>query len=109
MCRTGNCSNGFRSIINDYKTPECSEGHGVNDYSQGLANGVYNNTNYQLIVHKKIIFLQGGPNGTITYPLKDHQKVAIMRNIEKMLVDVLQEPKEVAPLLRAIVLGRYTE
>lgn len=35
--------------------------------------------------------------------------MAIMRNIEKMLVDVLQDPNDVSPLLRAIVLGRYTE
>ncbi|XP_065161973.1 hypoxia-inducible factor 1-alpha inhibitor-like isoform X2 [Atheta coriaria] len=49
------------------------------------------------------------PNGSVTYPLKGHQKVAIMRNIEKMLVDVLQDPNDVSPLLRAIVLGRYTE
>ncbi|XP_017786265.1 PREDICTED: hypoxia-inducible factor 1-alpha inhibitor-like [Nicrophorus vespilloides] len=52
---------------------------------------------------------KGGANTSVTYPLKDHQKVAIMRNIEKMLVEVLQDPKEVSPLLRAIVLGRYTE
>ncbi|KAF2888032.1 hypothetical protein ILUMI_18141 [Ignelater luminosus] len=52
---------------------------------------------------------KGGPNTSITYPLKAHQKVAVMRNIEKMLLEVLQDPKEIPPLLRAMVLGRYTE
>lgn len=52
---------------------------------------------------------KGGPNGTITYPLKDHQKVAIMRNVEKMLLNVLQDPKEVGPLLKTMVLGRFTD
>lgn len=56
-----------------------------------------------------MIFFQVGPVGDIKYPLKGHQKVAIMRNIEKMVHDVLQDPKEVGPLLRALVLGRYTE
>jgi hypoxia-inducible factor 1-alpha inhibitor (HIF hydroxylase) len=52
---------------------------------------------------------QAGPTGQIVYPLKDHQKVAIMRNVEKMLVEALQDPHEVGPLLRALVLGRYTD
>lgn len=56
-----------------------------------------------------LIFLQAGPTGQIVYPLKDHQKVAIMRNVEKMLVEALQDPHEVGPLLRALVLGRYTD
>ncbi|KAJ3660275.1 hypothetical protein Zmor_004730 [Zophobas morio] len=51
---------------------------------------------------------KGGPS-TLEYPLKDHQKVAISRNVEKMLLEVLQDPKEVGPLLSAMVLGRYTE
>ncbi|PSN40687.1 Hypoxia-inducible factor 1-alpha inhibitor [Blattella germanica] len=52
---------------------------------------------------------KAGPTGQIVYPLKDHQKVAIMRNVEKMLVEALQDPQEVGPLLRALVLGRYTD
>lgn len=52
---------------------------------------------------------KAGPTGQISYPLKDHQKVAIMRNIEKMLLEALQDPAEVGPLMRALVLGRYTE
>ncbi|KAL1518039.1 hypothetical protein ABEB36_001725 [Hypothenemus hampei] len=43
------------------------------------------------------------------YPLRDYQKVSITRNLEKMLVEVLQDPKEVGPLLRSMILGRYTE
>lgn len=54
-------------------------------------------------------FVQAGPNVNISYPLKAHQKVAIMRNIEKMLFEVLRDPKEIPPLLRAMVLGRFTE
>ncbi|KAJ8973765.1 hypothetical protein NQ317_017567 [Molorchus minor] len=64
--------------------------------------------------------MRGGPTITVNfwykagptsleYPLKQHQKVSIMRNVEKMLLEVLQDPKEVGPLLRAMVLGRYTE
>lgn len=52
---------------------------------------------------------KAGPTGPITYPLKSHQKVAIMRNVEKMVVDALADPREVGPLFRALVLGRYTE
>lgn len=50
-----------------------------------------------------------GPTGQIVYPLQGHQKVAIMRNVEKMLLEALQNPQEVGPLLRALVLGRYTD
>lgn len=32
-----------------------------------------------------------------------------MRNVEKMLQEALQDPKEVGSLLRALTLGRYTE
>lgn len=58
---------------------------------------------------KKTFFFQGTPTGTISYPLKPHQKVAIIRNVEKMLNDALADPREVGPLLRALVLGRYTD
>ncbi|KAE8591067.1 hypothetical protein XENTR_v10018302 [Xenopus tropicalis] len=43
----------------------------------------------------------------IEYPLKAHQKVAIMRNIEKMLGEALGNPQEVGPLLNTMVKGRY--
>lgn len=48
------------------------------------------------------------PTSTL-YPLKDHQKVSIMRNIEKMLLEVLQDPKEVGPMLKRIVNGRFDD
>nr|CAI5821854.1 unnamed protein product [Callosobruchus analis] len=51
---------------------------------------------------------KGGPS-CLEYPLKDHQKVSIMRNVEKMLLEVLQDPKEVGPLLRTILMGRYVD
>ncbi|EGW03881.1 Hypoxia-inducible factor 1-alpha inhibitor [Cricetulus griseus] len=43
----------------------------------------------------------------IEYPLKAHQKVAIMRNIEKMLGEALGNPQEVGPLLNTMIKGRY--
>lgn len=49
-----------------------------------------------------------GPADKIIYPLVGHQKMAIMRNIEKMLIEALKDVNEVGPLLRAMVLGRYT-
>ncbi|XP_014292816.1 hypoxia-inducible factor 1-alpha inhibitor [Halyomorpha halys] len=52
---------------------------------------------------------KAGPTGDIIYPLQGHQKLAIMRNVEKMLNEALKDPEEVGSLLRAIVLGRYTE
>lgn len=51
---------------------------------------------------------KGGPTEKIEYPLKPRQKLAIMRNVEKMLLEALREPAEVGPLLRSLVLGRYT-
>ncbi|XP_065222718.1 hypoxia-inducible factor 1-alpha inhibitor-like isoform X1 [Planococcus citri] len=47
------------------------------------------------------------PTGQIVYPLKDHQKVAIMRNVEKMLREALGDPDDIGPLLRTIIEGRY--
>ncbi|EEB16154.1 Hypoxia-inducible factor 1 alpha inhibitor, putative [Pediculus humanus corporis] len=52
---------------------------------------------------------KAGPTGPITYPLKSRQKVAIMRNVEKMVINALADPREVGPLFRALVLGRYAE
>uniref|UniRef100_A0A8D9A564 Hypoxia-inducible factor 1-alpha inhibitor n=1 Tax=Cacopsylla melanoneura TaxID=428564 RepID=A0A8D9A564_9HEMI len=52
---------------------------------------------------------QTKPTADIEYPLKGHQKVAILRNIEKMVAEALQNPDEVSHLMRALVLGRYTE
>ncbi|KAB7506652.1 Hypoxia-inducible factor 1-alpha inhibitor [Armadillidium nasatum] len=52
---------------------------------------------------------KAGPTKTIEYPLDPHHKLAIMRNIEKMLLEALKDPQEVGPMLRAIVDGRYSE
>ena len=32
-----------------------------------------------------------------------------MRNVEKMVINALADPREVGPLFRALVLGRYAE
>lgn len=77
----------------------------VSETSNGYLNVNIVNKN----THILLISLKAGPTGQISYPLKDHQKVAIMRNIEKMLLEALQDSREVGPLLRALVLGRYTE
>uniref|UniRef100_A0A665W7W2 JmjC domain-containing protein n=1 Tax=Echeneis naucrates TaxID=173247 RepID=A0A665W7W2_ECHNA len=45
----------------------------------------------------------------IEYPLRAHQKVAIMRNIEKMLGEALGDPHEVGPLLKTMIKGRYEQ
>ncbi|XP_013890051.1 hypoxia-inducible factor 1-alpha inhibitor [Austrofundulus limnaeus] len=45
----------------------------------------------------------------IEYPLRAHQKVAIMRNIEKMLGEALGDPQEVGPLLKTMIKGRYDQ
>jgi len=55
------------------------------------------------------VLLQANPKEPIIYPLKGSQKVAIMRSIEKILKEALKDPDEVGPLLRTLVLGRYTE
>ncbi|XP_033124558.1 hypoxia-inducible factor 1-alpha inhibitor-like [Anneissia japonica] len=43
----------------------------------------------------------------IDYPLKDVQKVSIMRNIEKMLAEALKDTTEIGPLLHMMVDGRF--
>ena len=52
--------------------------------------------------------MQGGPTEKVEYPLIPRQKLAVMRNVEKMLLEALQDPKELGPLLRSLVVGRYT-
>lgn len=52
---------------------------------------------------------KAAPVGKIEYPLKPHQKIAMMRNIEKMIQEALSDPREVAPFLRNMVLGRYSD
>ncbi|XP_067672862.1 hypoxia-inducible factor 1-alpha inhibitor-like [Haliotis asinina] len=51
---------------------------------------------------------KSGPTEKVVYPLKPQQKVAMMRNIEKMITDALNDANEVPPFLRTMVLGRYT-
>lgn len=47
-------------------------------------------------LHTLHSFVQGAPTPKrIEYPLRAHQKVAIMRNIEKMLGEALGDPHEV--------------
>ncbi|KAI0215867.1 Hypoxia-inducible factor 1-alpha inhibitor [Lamellibrachia satsuma] len=48
------------------------------------------------------------PTGKIEYPLTSQQKMAMMRNIEKMVTEALGDHDEVAPFLQNMVLGRYT-
>jgi hypoxia-inducible factor 1-alpha inhibitor (HIF hydroxylase) len=51
---------------------------------------------------------KAAPTGKIEYPLKAHQKMAMMRNIEKMITEALNNNQEVAPFMCDMVLGRYT-
>jgi len=51
---------------------------------------------------------KSAPTGNIEYPLKSYQKVAMMRNIEKMICEALNNNEEVDPLMQNMVLGRYT-
>lgn len=55
-----------------------------------------------------IFNFQAGTVEKIEYPLLDHQKMVIMRNVEKMLAEALHDPSEVGTMLKSIVLGRYT-
>ncbi|KAJ1521386.1 hypothetical protein ONE63_003061 [Megalurothrips usitatus] len=50
---------------------------------------------------------KAGPVGQVEYPIKGYQKVAIMRNVEKMLAEAMQDPEEVGTLLKTLVLGRF--
>lgn len=51
---------------------------------------------------------KAGSNRDISFPLEPRLKLAVMRNVEKMLSEALQDPAEVGPLLRSLVMGRYT-
>ena len=54
-------------------------------------------------------FLQTGAVSAVEYPLNGNQKLTIMRTIEKMIGDALQDPVDIAPFMQAMVLGRYTD
>ena len=49
-------------------------------------------------VYPLVVFTQAGPTGKIEYPLKAHQKVAMMRNIEKMITEALKNHDEVGAI-----------
>ncbi|ESO87419.1 hypothetical protein LOTGIDRAFT_220114 [Lottia gigantea] len=51
---------------------------------------------------------KSGTEEKIVYPLKPQQKVAMMRNIEKMVTSAINNHEEVPHLLKTMVLGRYT-
>ncbi|KAK6169076.1 hypothetical protein SNE40_020197 [Patella caerulea] len=51
---------------------------------------------------------KSGSDEKISYPLKPQQKVAMMRNIEKMVTSAINNHEEVPHLMRTMVLGRYT-
>lgn len=56
----------------------------------------WNNLPIQEACNGLFLIFQGAPTPKrIEYPLKAHQKVAIMRNIEKMLGEALGNPQEV--------------
>lgn len=56
----------------------------------------WNNLPIQDACSELFLLFQGAPTPKrIEYPLKAHQKVAIMRNIEKMLGEALGNPQEV--------------
>jgi len=51
---------------------------------------------------------KAGSNDTqIEYPLKSRQKVSIIRNVEKMLLEALQDQEELSNLLHCMVDGRF--
>ena len=51
---------------------------------------------------------QSGPvPSKINYPLNEQQKVAITRNIEKMLNEALQDPAEVLLFLLPVTCGMW--
>ena len=60
-----------------------------------------------MYIHISNLLFQAGPVGEVKYPIKGYQKVAIMRNVEKMLAEAMQDPEEVGPLLKTMVEGRF--
>ncbi|XP_060075232.1 hypoxia-inducible factor 1-alpha inhibitor-like [Ylistrum balloti] len=51
---------------------------------------------------------KAGQAEKIEYPLKPQQKVAMMRNIEKMIHQALNNPSEMPEFMSSMTLGRYT-
>ncbi|CAG0914784.1 unnamed protein product [Notodromas monacha] len=50
---------------------------------------------------------KSGPLTQVEYPLKPQRKVAMIRNLEKVVTEALGNPFEVGPLFEALALGRY--
>ncbi len=50
---------------------------------------------------------QAAPTGEVIYPLKAHQKMAIMRNIEKMITEALNNHEEVIGSSALLLNQRY--
>ncbi|KAF2361559.1 JmjC domain [Trinorchestia longiramus] len=48
------------------------------------------------------------PTENVSYPLLPRQEVVIMRNIEKMVVDVFKDASQVDHFFQSLTLGRYT-
>ncbi|CAI8026313.1 Hypoxia-inducible factor 1-alpha inhibitor [Geodia barretti] len=64
--------------------------------------------NYFCQVIQNIVFFKSGPvPSKINYPLNEQQKVAITRNIEKMLNEALQDPAEVLLFLLPVTCGMW--
>ena len=55
---------------------------------------------------KRPYFFQSAPTGKIDYPLKPQQKVAMMRNIEKMITEALNSHEEVGTELLCLSILR---
>ncbi|CAG5129036.1 unnamed protein product [Candidula unifasciata] len=51
---------------------------------------------------------KAAPTMKVVYPLTAGQKVAIMRNIEKMIAEALNDNTEMPTFMRTMVQGRYT-
>jgi uncharacterized membrane protein len=61
-----------------------------------------------ILLMSLLSFLQSGPvPSKINYPLNEQQKVAITRNIEKMLNEALQDPAEVLLFLLPVTCGMW--
>lgn len=52
---------------------------------------------------------KAGPIGNVVYPLSPQQKVSMMRNLEKMIHQALNNTDEIPEFMQNMVLGRYTD
>lgn len=49
-----------------------------------------------------------GSSDKVEHPLTPQQKMAMTRNVEKMILQALNDPDEVPQFMKMLVLGRYT-